>query len=329
MKPFSHRLIEMIPMPSYLTGLLVSCACFVGYFLVELNNGIVAKTFSGEISSIGLRAGLMLMVLVGYLPVAHWYLRQWTWEHIGELNRNFDLEDQRRLPKEVTLILIGIFGWLAFVGLFLILPDPDGLLFQPWKWPVDFTLLVLAISCVGWWLGRFSYELIWSALQLTKLAKRLPELNLLDAESHKPFTQHGVQSALLVVIVMSITAPIAVQPEGGIVGAAINSVFMLFLAVTALILPMRGIHLRIQAQKYRELATIRCHIHRENDKMLAETSKTDDRLAALLAMELRIERVQEWPFGGGSLFRVAFYLLLGLSSWVGAALVERMLESAL
>lgn len=316
-------------MPPYLTGLLVSCVCFVGYFLVELNVGIVAKTLSGEIASIGLRAGLMLMILVGYLPVAHWYLRQWTRGHLGELNRNFDLEDQRRLPKEGTLILIGIIGWLAFVGLFLILPDPGSLLFQPQQWPFDYSLLVVAISVVGWWMGRFSYELIWSALQMTNVAKRLPALNLLDAESHKPFTQHGVQSALLVVIMTSIMAPIAVQPEGGIVGAAVSSALMLLLVVTALILPMRGIHLQIQAQKYKELATIRSHIQRERDKVLAQTSRTDDRLVALLAMELRIERVEEWPFGGGSLSRVAFYVLLGLSSWVGAALVERMLESAL
>ena len=44
---------------------------------------------------------------------------------------------------------------------------------------------------------------------------------------------------------------------------------------------------------------------------------------------LRIERAEEWPFGVGSLSRVAFYLLLGLGSWVGAALVERLMESAL
>ena len=70
MKAISHRLIEMIPLPPYLTGLLVSSACFIAYFLLAVNNGLLASTLSGEISSNGLRAGLTLMVLVGYLPVS-------------------------------------------------------------------------------------------------------------------------------------------------------------------------------------------------------------------------------------------------------------------
>ena len=329
MKPLSHRLIEMIPIPPYISGLLVSSACFIGYFLIQLSNGVVAKTLSGEIPSIALRASLMLMVLLGYLPFAHWYLRQWTRQHLGDLTQSFNLEDQRRVPRESLLIPIGIFGWWAFVGLFLVIPEPDYQIFQPWNWALDYALLVLALSLSGWWMGRFSFELIWSALQLSNMAMRLPILNLLDAESNRSFTQHGVQSALLVVIMMSITAPIAVQPEGGVVGAAVNSVLMLFLALTALILPVRGIHQRIQTQKREELATIRQHIQRERDKLLAASGGVDDRLVALLAMETRIERVEEWPFGAGSLYRVGFYLLLGLGSWVGAALVERMLESAL
>jgi hypothetical protein len=329
MKPFSHRLIEMMPMPAYLTGLLVSCVCFTGYFLIELNAGVVEKTLSGEIASIALRASLMLMVLIGYLPIAHWYLRKWTWEHIGELNTRFHLQDQRRIPREVTLIPVGLSGSFAFVFLFLVLPDPTRTLFQPWNWPLDFVLLVAAISLAGWWMGRFSYELIWSALQLTNLAKRLPKLNLLDTESHRPFTQHGVQNALLVVIMMSIMAPVVVQPGGGIVGAAINSALMLVLATMGLILPMRGVHQRIQIQKREELAAIRSQIQDERMKLLAVTDVVDHRLVALLAMEVRIERAEEWPFGVGSLSRVAFYLLLGLGSWVGAALVERLMESAL
>ena len=37
--------------------------------------------------------------------------------------------------------------------------------------------------------------------------------------------------------------------------------------------------------------------------------------------------VSEWPFDAGSYGRVALYIVLGLGSWVGAALVERLLES--
>jgi len=329
MKAISQRLIEIIPFPPYLTGLLVSSTCFIAYFLLALNNGLVASTLSGEISSDGLRASLTLMVLVGYLPVAHWYLRKWTWEHIGELNARFQLADQRHMPGKARLISVGMFGSVAFVGLFLILPGPSYSLLQPWNWDLDFWVIFVAMLLVGWYTGRFSYELVWSALQLTKLANRLPKLDLLDTESYKPFTQHGVQSALLIVIMMSITAYITAQPGAGLVGAIINTLLMLTIAVIALVLPMRGVRRRIQAQKCEELATIRNHIRLESESVLAGTGETGDSLAALLAMELRIERVHEWPIDVGSLSRIALYLMLGLGSWIGAALVERMLESAL
>jgi hypothetical protein len=329
MQPLSHRLIEKIPLQPYQTGLVASTVLFGAYYLIELQAGVVQKTFSGEITSIGLRASLMLMVLAGYLPIAHWYLRHWTWQHLGELTRQFGLADERRVTGEGQLIPIGIIGGAAFIILFLILPDPGNILLQPRNWPFDYAVLVLVMVLAGWWMGRFSYELIWSAWQLNKMAVRLPALNLLDAEPNGPFTQHGVQSALLVVIMMSITAPVAVAPEGGLVGAAFNSALMLVLVMAALILPMRGIHKRIQAQKQDELAAVRRRIQRARDRLFSEAGDTDGELLALLAMESRIERVEEWPFGSGSLYRVGFYLLLGLGSWVGAALVEKMLESAL
>jgi hypothetical protein len=329
MKPVSHRLIEKIPLPAYLVGILASAIFFIGYFLIELNVGVVAKIISGEMPSISLRASLMLMILIGYLPVAHWYLRKWTWRHIGELNKRFNLVDARREPPEGTLVVLGIFGWLAFVVMFLILPETSLAVLRPWNWTLDYGLLVVAISCAGWWMGRFSFELVWSALQLTNVAGRLPQLNLLEPEALRPFTQHGVQSALLVVIMMSVMAPVAIQPGGGVVGAAVNSLLMVSLAVSALILPLRGIHQRIRAQKQQELEIIRRQIHREKEVLFVEASTIDNRLTAFLAMESRIERVDEWPFDVGSLSRVAFYLVLGLGSWVGAALVERVMESAL
>jgi hypothetical protein len=269
------------------------------------------------------------MILVGYLPVAIWYLRQWTADHIGELNEKFDLLDRRHIPEEKALVPVGIFGWTLFVGLFLVLPDPSFFILQPWKWPADFAMVFVVISMVGWWVGRFSYELVWSAIQMAKMANRLPTLDLLETESYKPFTQQGVHSALLIVIMLSITAHLVAAPGSGVVGAFVNAAGMLALAVVTIVLPMRGMHLRIRDQKRKELRLLREHIYLEQTKVLEDVAGSGERLVGLLAMESRIERVYEWPFDVGSLSKVGLYLLLGLGSWVGAALVERLLESAL
>ncbi len=329
MSTLSQSLIEKIPFPPYLTGIVVSIACFIGYLLIADTTGLLARTLSGDIPSTSLRAGLTLMILVGYMPIAHWYLRKWTGDHIGDLNVKFNLADERRVPEEWILILLGLSGWAAFIVLFLILPDPSGFLTELWKWSPDFTAIIVVMSIVGWFMGRFSYELVWSAIEVAKMASRLPTIDLLETEAYKPFTQHGVHSALLVVIMMSITAHLAAQPGSGLVGAIVNMSTMIALAIISLVLPVRGMHLRIRDQKQEELQVLRMHIRQEQGQVLEGMSTTSDRLIGLLAMEARIERVYEWPFDVGSLSKVGLYLMLGLGSWVGAALVERMLESAL
>lgn len=312
-----------------MTGIVVSVICFFSYLAVASHVGLIDQTVKGDVSSIELRASLTLMILIGYLPVAHWYLRKWSLQSFSEVKHGFALQDNARVPSGRTLLAAGIVGWLAFITLFLILPDSGSLLFQPWHWALDYTAVVIALSLVGWWIGRLSFELIWTALHLTEIAKRLPHLNLFDRDSFKPFIQQGVQSALLIIIMMSITGHLAVKPGSGIIGTMVFTTTMLVLTMMALIIPMRGIHSRIQAGKRGELAAIREKIRLKKDRLIAGSAQESDMIVALLAMETRIERVPDWPFDGGSLSRFSFYLLLGLGSWVGAALVERLINSAL
>ena len=48
-----------------------------------------------------------------------------------------------------------------------------------------------------------------------------------------------------------------------------------------------------------------------------------------LAYEARIEAVREWPFDVPTLVRFAAFLLLPLGSWLGGALVERVVSGIL
>lgn len=325
----SYKLLEKLPMPPYLAGLGVSLICFIGYLLIAADSGLLADTLSGNVASASLRASLTLMVMVGYLPVAHWYLRRWTAGHIRELKLKFAVNSSHDEPQERVLIPLGLLGVSTFIGLFIILPNPPEFTLQPWQWSLEFGAVFLTMSLVGWFMGRFSYELVWSAIQMTKVARQLPEINLLETECYRPFIHQGVHSVLLIVILMSITAHLAANPGDSFVGAIVNVFTMLALAVTALVLPVWGIHLRLRDQKLKELRQLREHIQVEQSKVVATSVETSNRLIGLLAMEVRIERVNDWPLDIGSFAKVGLYLLLGMGSWVGAALVERMLESAL
>ena len=52
-------------------------------------------------------------------------------------------------------------------------------------------------------------------------------------------------------------------------------------------------------------------------------------LPALLAWEARIESVREWPFDTPALVRFALFLLIPLGSWLGGAMVERVVDLVL
>ncbi len=90
--------------------------------------------------------------------------------------------------------------------------------------------------------------------------------------------------------------------------------------------PSWGIHQKLKALKEVELKQNRMTIESRGDP---DTRSIDDaqHLQADLALEGRLTEVSEWPFDAGSYGRVALYVTLGLGSWVGAALVERLLES--
>ena len=147
-----------------------------------------------------------------------------------------------------------------------------------------------------------------------------------EEEPAHPYASHGVRSSLLAIVSLSISANLWLDPASPAIGT-ISSLFMLVVAaVLALILPTLGIHRRLKATKQAELAELRAALAARRDPT---TRSVDDaqQLRADLALEQRLMSVSEWPFDAGSYGRVALYIVLGLGSWVGAALVERLLES--
>ena len=52
-------------------------------------------------------------------------------------------------------------------------------------------------------------------------------------------------------------------------------------------------------------------------------------LANTAAYYQLIESAREWPIDAANLLRFFGYLLLGLGSWLGGAVVERLLDTAL
>ena len=93
--------------------------------------------------------------------------------------------------------------------------------------------------------------------------------------------------------------------------------------------PMWSVHRLIDTAKKRELARLRREIAAARAAFEGwgpESDRAAMRLAALLALETRIEHAREWPLDLPTVLRFAVYLALPLGSWLGGAIVEHVLD---
>jgi hypothetical protein len=121
---------------------------------------------------------------------------------------------------------------------------------------------------------------------------------------------------------------------GGNLGARafVLPVLCLGIGVSALLLPVRGLHRRIAQRKQEELEHLDAAIH--GDLVALKRTQIADRaeelrLADLLAYKTHLEGLREWPFDASTLSRFGLYLLIPVGSWLGGAFVERLLNLAL
>ena len=103
-------------------------------------------------------------------------------------------------------------------------------------------------------------------------------------------------------------------------------------ASASLGLPVRGVHRCLREQKKAELDRVRAAIRGDRSSLVDSriAGQADAiSLADLIAYEARIESVREWPFDTSTPSRFGLFLLIPLVSWIGGALVERVVNAAL
>ena len=173
------------------------------------------------------------------------------------------------------------------------------------------------------------------------VGRNLVEVDLLDVQSLSPFARRGLRSALTWVI-FSIIFSLFWLGEGTAARQnPVMFVIVLAMATAAFIVPLLGVHTNIVSTKRKELDRLRDEIRVER---AAVTNKPSDapsesldnpdgpaspRLANLIAYYRLIERTREWPIDAANLLRFFMYLLIGLGSWLGGAIVERLVDTTL
>jgi len=319
------------------SGLAVSAAWY-GVFLLYtalLGDGV------GRFDALGPGAWaseLVWCLLIGLPPAVTAYTLRGAAHDLDDLAPALRAgpTEIRDLQREITRAPR---GWVRVAGVVGLVFAFVAVRFQPMIWVADrlppptdpaFLWLLGRNMLNSWFLARAVMLEVLLARAFSRVGDRLPAVDLLDRAQLAPFGRRGLRSVLLWMLLLSLFAPLYV------LGAAepllvVALVFLVSFAATAFLLPVRGAHRRIAAAKEHELTRVRAALHEARSRVLAAPSDAvqGGRLADLVAWEQRVAAAREWPFGAPTVWRFALYTGIGLASWIGAALVERALETAL
>jgi len=326
----NHRIIDRIS-PLWL-GIGISGSLLLLMFLIETVTGrwsglLIGGEFDPLASvSDGMlrdtRIAIVHCLVTGYLPAALLYAMRSGRRTVLVLQKVLvcTREECETLAKTVrlstrSLVIIALVAFvLALVTPYVVPPVPE----SPWN-PTTWNPEVAWARILGpftmvfaWWLA---YAIISVSVRMSRIAKSLATIDLLDLSPLAPFTQQGLTNALLLIGSLSIWSLMMIESGVGQLMLIIGSA-MLAGTAFALLAPVYGVHQRIRKSKEQTLAWVNAELAAEQLTFQApRTGQESGRLADLVAYRGMIESVPDWPFTLSTYARVALYLLLPIVTW--------------
>jgi hypothetical protein len=289
--------------------------------------------FSAEV-----RIGSLIIngLLLGYIPTANALLHRGVERDLRELRpvlRRSEDEFQELLA-ETTAVPSGTL-WLATgiglgVGAAMASLDPQIRQAYPGASGLDPRFLWLLLHnavVVALGLRLFVTETHVSRAY-ARIGEELVNVDLFDLTPLAPFARKGQRSVVLWAVFSAIFSWFWVLGSAG--RANIVIAFLVVIMMTgAFLQPAVGVRRRIRAAKRAELERINDALRLERERLLkarAEAHEPRPRMADLVAYRSLVQSAHEWPFDVSSLARFLLFGALGVGSWLGGALVERLLD---
>lgn len=283
-----------------------------------------------------LRLAIVHCLLIGYLPAALLHILRSAQRTVRLLQDalNCTREECEILAASVRLskrglVIIGLIGLaLSFGGPYMVPPVPQ----NPWSlstWSPEVAwhrILGPATGLLAWWLG---YAIVTVSVRMSRIARKLSRIELLDLSPLAPFTQLGLTNALLIIGLLSIWSLVMLETGFGqmmfVIGGA-----TLFVAVVALLSPVRGVHKRICQAKETELGWVNGEISKQRSSFQnSDTDRQSGNIADLVAYRGLVESIPEWPFTSSTYTRLVLYALLPVVSWGVGLIAEEIVGRAL
>jgi hypothetical protein len=215
-----------------------------------------------------------------------------------------------------------LFGLFFSVGHIWLLHNPD-LMFLS-------STLISYMGVVIIWILMTTVigVLIGNARTFARLGKDHVHIKILETRNLAPFARVAVSSTLVLIGALAFFPIIFLDDEASLV-----SILPAVLATCApmlilLIVPIWPIHKRILAVKKRELDAISNEIQKTAGQLTSLVTDTNvlQRIVPILNYQTEISKISSWPFDVGAVTRLGLYLIIPPLTWVGAALMEMVLD---
>ncbi len=169
------------------------------------------------------------------------------------------------------------------------------------------------------------HALVDNARLFRRLAREV-NIDLLNTHALTPFAQMAVSSTLVVIGIQA-TFPImwlggTMNPWTTIPGLIVTTFPLAYLFIA----PVWPIHTALREVKRAELARVQEEIDSRRQDQPQPSWHTLETVAPLLTYRREIASVPEWPFDLSIMARFGLYLVIVPLTWIGAALIENLVE---
>jgi len=310
----------------WLTSAAIFGVCYGAFYGLGIFDARQSRTFTPAVA-------LFFCVIFAYIVPIYHYITERTRHELNKLKPVLSLDTTqlthvtRRLSDKHRVWHIWVMGIGLALGLghnVLLSGTPGAMLTRFSEGPAGSAAFIATVAV---WLVMTSAlaGLIDNVIIFAGLAKRAT-IDLLDTATLTPFARVAVFSTLAVV---GAQASFSIMFINGMAEpwTYVPGLIATFGPVLLLIsLPVWPVH--------RAIVTAKGALLRELNHAIKTAPRTDlasaeslQRLHPLLSLRREIEQVSEWPFDVNVATRLGLYLIIPPLTWVGAALIENLVEA--
>lgn len=200
--------------------------------------------------------------------------------------------------------------------------------------PISSSMIFNLAVVVFFWIFfiQLVIALFRNSLKFDEIGREHVTIDLIDPDRLTPFARVGIRNILLLSGAFMILPLAFINTSEYLQGVLTSILIVLPIGLILLILPMKSVRIRVKEAKQAELELVSRALRGDKDALKDSRvikDEEDQNLSSLIMYRQMISEIREWPVNAPIITRLTLYVIVPLLAWVGAALVERVVDYVL